>query len=641
MLLTHVLTLALALAACTGKGRDVGPDSGVAVAEPGPLMAGIATTRNPAPLGIGTAGYGPFGAPDSPSPFAEIYPATTRIHGMPEIKVVVLSRGEGFQVIFVRVDAVGFFQQLRRAVVLELQARTGQDLDQALVFGATHTHSGPGRVVDGGGLFDIIADKFFPEYYDRFVSALADTIQAALDDLQPARIGTTVGRCDDAHIDRRCEDGVDYQNGDMPVIAVERDGQVDAVVMSYAIHGTILGIDDLTLSQDVSGAIEEAVEDRFDHPVEALMLNAWAADMAPGSPKVPSQDGVADRPAGYDQMEQVGVTVADSVDQAMLDLDWTDTPTLALKTVRVPINRDVIGYPTGTFEYDYGAVYCDGDSDCDPTTTVDGLDSSCLPFTQEYPAPNQTVMSAGTVGGLTLITFPGEPGTLLAEQVMADVRAAWPDVGDIMFVGYSQDYLGYSILEDDWWQGGYEASGALWGPRQGEYLAGRAVATVAAYLGGFDLPDQPDPITPFDPAGYDPYVAEDAVKAGTLAVDVAKSYALTDTVTFTVWGSDPWLGPPVAWLETADGLAVSRPNGAAVNSLDYEFHTDLVPDPSYGDDIGPTARNFGWTFSMPVQRSTVGWTALAAGDYRMRVEVPVSATDTVDVYSGTFSVVGP
>ena len=66
------------------------------------------------------------------------------------------------------------------------------------------------------------------------------------------------------HSDRRCEDGLDYTNDDAPIVAFERDDEIQAIVMSYAIHGTVLGIDDLTLSQDVSGGIERAIEDRFD-----------------------------------------------------------------------------------------------------------------------------------------------------------------------------------------------------------------------------------------------------------------------------------------------------------------------------------------------------------------------------------------
>ena len=111
--------------------------------QPGDLRVGLATARMPVPVGIGTVGYGGFGATD-PSPFAELYPATERVHGHPDFRVMALSRGDGFEIIFVRADTVGVFQQLRQAVLKELEQRTGRNLDSVLVMGATHTHSGPG-----------------------------------------------------------------------------------------------------------------------------------------------------------------------------------------------------------------------------------------------------------------------------------------------------------------------------------------------------------------------------------------------------------------------------------------------------------------------------------------------------------------
>jgi len=628
-----LLPLAL-MAGCKDKSAA---DSAAPPLEPGALMAGVARVRTPAPLGIGTAGYGPFDAPSSNSPFAEIYPATTRLHGHPEIKAVVISRGEGFEIALVRIDSIGMFQQLRRALVLELEARLGRDMDAVLVIGATHTHSGPGRVVDGGGLFDFIADTFFPDFYVALVDAMADAVEAAYDDLRPARVGGGAGYDGDGHSDRRCEDGLEYENGTLPLLAVERDGQVDAVVMAYAIHGTSLGLDDLSLSQDVSGAIEQAVEDRFDHPVEALMFNSWGADMAPGSPDVALREGAA-RPDGYDRMEQIGQSVADAAEIALADAAWWDTPDIGLDTFRFRIDREVIGYADEEFPYEYGGLYCEtGEDDCDPATTIADLDQHCLPFLEDYPAPIQTEMSAGQVGEVFLLTFPGEPGTLLAEQVMADIRAAHPDVGELMFMGYTQDYIGYSILEDDWWQGGYEASGAIWGPRQGEYLAAKAVTAAGAYLTGGAIDDPADFIVPFDDPVYEPYQAETALDAGTIAADVAASYAATDVVSLTVLGSDPWLGPPMATLESADGQPALRPNGVPVDSDDYNFWLDLVMDPTWDEDHDPSSRAFYWTISLAAVNAVPGGLDLSGGSWRLRVQVPTAAGD-VEVLSGEFSV---
>ena len=141
-----LLVLVLALVGCPAES------------ELGPLQAGTAQVRMPLPLGIGTMGYnGLFGTPSSPTPYADRYPGTIQMHGHPNFTAVALSRGVDAELIFLRSDTIAVVQQLRDAVVVELEARTGRNYAHALVVSATHTHSGPGRVIQGG-LYDLIAD---------------------------------------------------------------------------------------------------------------------------------------------------------------------------------------------------------------------------------------------------------------------------------------------------------------------------------------------------------------------------------------------------------------------------------------------------------------------------------------------------
>lgn len=635
---------ALALTTMLGTGckKDDDSDDGDPVLEPGDLLVGSARVRMPVPVGIGTVGNGGFDVQAEPSPFAEIYPATTRIHNHPDFRAVAVTRGEGFEVIFLRADTVGIFQQFRRAVVLELKERTGRDLDHALVIGATHTHSGPGRVIDAGGPFELIADRFHPEFYERMVDAMADAVEQALADAKPGRIAWARGRSNEAIKDRRCEDGgPDYVNGDLPILAVEQEGELKALVMSYAIHGTLLGIDELTLSQDVSGGIEQAVEDRFDSDVMVQMHNAWAADVAPGDPAVPTQVGAV-VPGGYDRMESVGQAVADAVEVALTDLAWETEPEIRLETHRVPIDREHIGYDADVFEkYEYGGVYCGAsyEADCDAATTNMDLDDQCIPFNELYPAPNQTEITVGQVGQQHLVTFPGEPGTVLAERIISELQT-YSGVEQVMFIGYGQDYLGYSITEEDWWQGGYESSGALWGPRQGDYLAGEVVASFGETFGFVKEVDEPAPIGAFSGEGFVPYSGPSPADSGAVVVDVLPSYAGADAeVELIVGGDDPWWGAPIAWLETAGGAAVTRPNGTPVHSDGQAFWVDLAVDPPYeANETGVASRAFHWSFHLPLVHTVSGASPnLPPGDYRIRVELPNEDGTPTEVVSGTFT----
>jgi len=622
-----LLTTTLALAGCTGYTEPEFP-------EPGEVMAGIARTRIPAPLGIGTVGNGPFGAAPSASPYSEIFPGTRFIHGHPDFKIVVISRGDGNELVFVRSDTIGVFQQIRQAIVLEVKERSGRDIDDALIFGGTHTHSGPGRIVDGGGPFDIIADKFLPEFYLAMVDSIVSGILEAYDDLQPARVGWGAATNSESHNDRRCEDGEDYENGDAPFIAVERGGQIEAIVMSYAVHGTIIGIDDHHLSSDAAGGIEHGIEIGFDHPVNVLMFNSWGGDMSVGSPSVPSQPG-ADWNGSYERMDQLGYSMGQTIHAALPSVAWEDDPTIYAEAHRVELSVPAIGYEEGVFEYPYGGVYCGqgAPDDCD-VSTVGTEVGGCVPFTEEFPGPNQTTISAGRIGALHFVTFPGEAVTEVGETAMDGIYAANPDVAKVMFFGYTQDYNGYSVLEDDYWQGGYEAAGGMWGPLQGTYLRDFAIESFRRTFNPSETADalEPAPIWTFDVSDFEPVVPDTALEAGTVETQVNSSYTETDIVHFAVNGVDPWLGAPLAHLETASGDAVAWPNGVPMDSDDMSFWVELTQDPPWSDeDAG--SRKFTWNFHMPVAHKTPGGTTLS-GDYRIRVEVP----DNADVISETFTI---
>ena len=402
MRLAPLLT-ALSLSAC--------PAELPAPPSPGPLQVGLSRVAMPAPVGIGTVGNGSFGVKSDPSPFAEIFPATNAVHGPPNLKAVVISRGDGFEAVLLRSDTVGVFQHMRQGLRRELEQRLGKDLDDALILGGTHTHGGPGRVIDREGPFELIADRFHAEHYERMLDAMADAVELAYQDLQPARLGRTEAFIADGHNDRRCEDGLEYTNDSTPTLLVERDGRIDAVVIAYAVHGTTVGIDELTLTADVSGAIEERIEADFEHPVMAVMFNSWGADNSPGNPSVPVRDDASFLQGNYRQQEAVAYVVSEGVREAMGAASWDEEPDIRLRTRRFAVNREILGYDDQTFPYHYGGVFCGAgiESDCDPETDMReiGIDEMCVPFNENYAVPQQTVVTAGHIGDSPPGDVPG------------------------------------------------------------------------------------------------------------------------------------------------------------------------------------------------------------------------------------------
>ena len=638
-----LLAASLLLPAC---GETPEPEPTPAQCEPagtnleaGDFVAGAASARIPAPLGIGTAGFGPFGL-SNPSPYADRFPATDRIHGHPTLKAVVLSRGEGHELVFLLADMVAVPQQLRDAIATELEQRVGRSFEHSLIMGATHTHSGPGRFIDGG-LFHLAVDYFLPDYYERLVTTSADVVEAAMTEAGPAELGWTIPQAPDAHNDRRCVDG-EYRNDAMPVIVVKRDGEVRAVVTSYAMHGTIGGIDEFTLSQDAHGAAEEKIAQRFDHPVEVLLFNSWAADMSPGNPSVTDPATLTTQPDGYDQMERIGQYLADIVEDAVDAAPLTSEPTLAAWNTRYPINREAIGYDWDTFKYEWGGVYCEGEEDCDNPQPIENLDEVCLPMPETSPAPMQTMVTVGRIDGLHFTTWSGECGTHLAEK-LTDQMAQADGVEATLFFGYANDYLGYALEEENWWLGGYEASGAMWGPRQGDYMAESSAEAFSQWKQGCQVGwDQPEQLPAFDMTGLGSVQPEQSMEFGQVLAQPQASYAADGVATFTVNGDDPWVGTPRAVLQRESGGAwvdVAKVNGDVLNSDSYGFWVDLTETPSYEDTLDPTTRAFHWAFSAPLARRDTGLTEpLAGSTLRFAVTLPQADADPMVVTSEPFTV---
>lgn len=362
--------------------------------------------------------------------------------------------------------------------------------------------------------------------------------------------------------------------------------------------------------------------------------------MSPGNPDIPLQMGAA-QPGGYERMNKVGQVVADAVREGIARISWEEDAEVFAAVHRVQLNRTAIGYADGEFPYNFGGVFCGGtgETDCDPVTTEVDLDRRCLPFPASFPVPPQTELSAGRVGTLAFVTFPGEPGTLLAEELLGRLQNRF-NQSNVMLLGYAQDYTGYSILEDDWVQGGYEAAGALWGPQQGEYLVDAAEGVFERVVVSRGTPDPlaPPPLPPFDIDGYTPYAPAMGEQVGSVATDVSPSYGPTEIVTFTVRGSDPWLGTPTATLTNEQGEPVHRAAGQDIDSNGYGFWIDLQPEPGYSEDRNAASRTFLWTFSMPAAQTVPGLLPdLSGGTYRLRVTIPTS-DGTVEVRSAAFTI---
>jgi neutral ceramidase len=156
----------------------------------------------------------------------------------------------------------------------------------------THTHSAP--EVGKPGLDKVFMGERYQHEIDAKYTAfieqtLIEGIKEARKKLAPARLGVGWGFAQ-ANINRRAKDidgkaflGMDP---DGPVdrriglMRIEKaDGTVMALIANYPIHGTVMGGENLNISGDAPGIVEDYVEHQVGAPL--LFINGAAGNLAP------------------------------------------------------------------------------------------------------------------------------------------------------------------------------------------------------------------------------------------------------------------------------------------------------------------------------------------------------------------------
>jgi hypothetical protein len=204
-------------------------------------------------------------------------------------RVLALDAG-GSPFYLISSDICLFSPNFHDSVMRELKDRTG--IDPAHVWwSVTHTHAAP--EIGPPDMYKALlgrSDHDWDREYTAFAtSALIDAVRTARDTLQPARMsfGTTTAN---ANINRRARD-VDGKislglNPDGPadrqvnLIRLQHpDGTPIALVVNYAMHGTVMSGQNLRISGDAPGVVAAYLEEKLGGTV--LYVNGAAGNIAP------------------------------------------------------------------------------------------------------------------------------------------------------------------------------------------------------------------------------------------------------------------------------------------------------------------------------------------------------------------------
>jgi poly(3-hydroxybutyrate) depolymerase len=462
---------------------------------------------------------------------------------------------------------------------------------------ATHTHDGPGAIANHSARYFWLAmDYYQPALFNRIVNQLAEPVVDSIRNLQAAKVGHAVGsdtlglngyRRNQLNNGRAAErDALRKRIGLVRVDTI--DDQPLAVIINYAAHGIAFDVENLYFSGDVLAAVEREVEQQFDTPILAMLVQSAGGDVSPRNVSKPKLQGI----------ERYGRLMAPQVMGIYNSgITLNTAPDIRVVSQRIVLSREALGYETGEFPYEWGAAQCNSEAGvpfvgpgtgenipyCLPAPPPDAIDLADNGVAENGAfVPQDTRVTAFKIGDALFLAQPGEPLVEQGLNLQDDMMALGVSAENTFIWGYSQDHVGYILpdSEESWNFGDTEGTTSFWGWKQGGRIQ-RASRELAQAL----LFEQAAPRDEFTANFalysdfYDLVPDAQATPAIPLAIATVEPGTIKrfDTTYFTWEGNDPLTELPEIHIEVETSndnwLPVRRANGEIIDTQ-YETHLD-------------------------------------------------------------------
>jgi hypothetical protein len=331
-------------------------------------------------------------------------------------------------------------QALQKTTDLALTADT-------LFLCASHTHDGP----------SIYPEKFWqlqfgecdPAVIDAMSTAIAGGLHAAAKNLAQARVGFGSEHLEGFTRNRRWHYDNDARKaaGETPalnsVLSILRfdstEGNCRAILVHFATHPTLLGADNMLVSAEWPGVLQQSLEAAFPDAV-ALYCNGAEGDQSP--------DGAKGENA-FEKVKEYGTRLAERAGTLAKAIKTKPGETIGI--VRITPDLPPITFSPGAKNGPY---------------------KSYEPAAKEA-LPRKAEIQILRIGDTALAGLPGEPICEVGIQTQKQVGAA--GFKNVLTVGLANDYLGYIVNEKEYPHAGYEVDErSYYGPGLGAFLASNA-----------------------------------------------------------------------------------------------------------------------------------------------------------------------
>lgn len=324
------------------------------------------------------------------------------------VRAMVVEKG-GTRVAFVGIDNLGW-----PAVLGDKSRELIKGIPpENIMIGASHTHSAPDAYGFPNEKGEVLADF---EYLDWCVQQVADAVNEAVDNLEPANLKIAVGEAKGQIAynyyapqlyDPRC--GVIQGIG----TTGKNKGEVIATLVNYAIHPEVIGNDRQILSPDMCGPLYDRIESKVGGV--AIFMNGAQGGMVTADNRRPEGKQAND----WAECIRIGELLADEalsiIDEAPVQQD----PTLfcTSKKVQFPVDSELM------------RMIIDN-SGLKPVVTGDYMLS--------------TQVNLVNIGTAQILTIPGEALPNIGYYLKRNMKTNHP-----FLFGLTNDAFGYILTKED------------------------------------------------------------------------------------------------------------------------------------------------------------------------------------------------
>ncbi len=333
---------------------------------------------------------------------------STGVHDPLMVEALVLEAGDK-KIAMIAADFFYLRRNLYNDLSIALEEKLG--ITRGNIFlSASHSHS------SSGGMFpelSILGGAVQPGLYDDILAKFTAAVVEADSRLVPVKIGTATVEADGLNTNRREKGGpVDEALSVMKIDDMK--GNTIAIYYNYGAHPTVLGGSNMEFSAEYPGAVRRELADDYPGAV-ILFANGALGNMGPGCP--------GDCGGGFDKIAKMGELFAGYIKEAAAKME------MKKKAPFTMVSKEILMYP----KYNMWSN-----------------------------------MSAMRIGNAAFVSNPGEAYVELGFPVRDRARAAGYD--SLFLLGITNDGIGYIIPEEWYHKHIYEATFALYGPNEGEFI---------------------------------------------------------------------------------------------------------------------------------------------------------------------------